>query len=649
MKALPASRTSRFVMKLCLALGLSGGLLFFTSMPAWAHALPTNYDPPQNAVLKAPPSHVQIRFSEHVNPDISRIVVVNPSNQEVDNHDTHLSGDALTMTVTLPLLPPGTYVVAWRTHSADDGHIAGGSYIFHIARADGTVPPLSGALPSGHFPGDAGNAPSNGLDVFTISAALARWAGTVALAVLLGMMAWWLFVIPRQPSFAERLRVSIGARMAQSADLALEAIVMAAIAELLLQAIALEGSARGVTDFPLLTSILLQSRFGQFLLVRVVLAVLGLVVVWTPVLHQLGSAPARKWVVALFGLALTLAFLYSGHGGSALIWWGPLVDLLHLIAMGIWLGGLLTLTLSIFPVLRGRPRDEQATYIAVGLPAFSLPAIICVATLAITGPLNADVRMKAISQLWTTLYGQVLLLKIALFLLMVAISYLHAFRLRPRLAANLALPVEGASPARIPLIGWIEARLSAFERWQAPSTAVIRPDGIVGAVSLESSQSSGDIVQAIERWIRFEAACGAGVLLCAALLSPLSVTLAPSLVTSTTFGASGGTQTFTQAADQLHVKFTISPGHFGTNQVTVVVTNPDGTLASDGTIIIVSNMVEMDMGTNTFTLSPAAQPGTYQGAVDLPMAGHWQLQTIIRTRQDPNTLHRTTFTVAASF
>jgi hypothetical protein len=71
------------------------------------HSLPVHYDPAPNAVLCEPPTQVQITFSEHVNPDISKIVVF------------------------------------WRTHSADDGHIAGGSYIFHIARADGTVPPLT--------------------------------------------------------------------------------------------------------------------------------------------------------------------------------------------------------------------------------------------------------------------------------------------------------------------------------------------------------------------------------------------------------------------------------------------------------------------------------------------------------------------------
>jgi hypothetical protein len=97
-----------------------------------------------------------------------------------------------------------------------------------------------------------------------------------------------------------------------------------------------------------------------------------------------------------------------------------------------------------------------------------------------------------------------------------------------------------------------------------------------------------------------------GVVLCAALLGPLAVTLSPSLVASNAYGASGGSQTFTQAADQLSVKLTIDPGRFGTNQVTIVATNPDQRLASNGTVLITTTMVEMDMGNQYLHLDTSA-------------------------------------------
>ncbi len=649
-------RSSSTILKLLAPLGIaftfSCMLFLFTmqtpAMAQTAHALPTTYYPQQNAVLKTPPPYVTIQFNEQLNPDVSRIVVVNPSNQEVDNHDSRIGGDDLSMTVTLPLLPAGTYVVAWRTHSATDGHIAAGSYLFHVENAAGIVPALTGSLPSGNFPGEAGNAPTNGLDTFTFLEAIARWVTTVALAMFLGIVFWWLIVMPRQSLDISRLRGDFTTTMLQSADIALESIAAAAFAELLFQAMSLDNSVRGATNVSLIEGILLQSHYGQFLLSRFILAIVGIIVIWIPRWQHTGTLRIRQIIVSLFSLVLTLAFLYSGHGGASIVWWGPPVDLLHILAMGVWLGGIFTLAACVFPVLRGRSQNEVVGYLVVNLPAFSLAALVGAILLAVTGPLNATVRMQSISQMWTTTYGQVLMLKILLYFVMVAISYYHVFRLRPRLAAKYAMGMPSAG-SRLTVINWLEDRMHAFERWQSPADLTPQIAGSAASIALSKATDAEPLAQLIQRLIRIEVGCGVVILLCSALLSPLSQTLAPSFVASSTFGATGGNQTFTQAADTLQVTLTISPGRFGANQVTVVIKNPDGTFATDGTVIITANMVEMDMGTNTFNLTASGQPGTYQGSVDLSMAGHWNLETIIRTKQDPSHLHRTTFTVAASF
>ena len=139
------------------------------------------------------------------------------------------------------------------------------------------------------------------------------------------------------------------------------------------------------------------------------------------------------------------------------------------------------------------------------------------------------------------------------------------------------------------------------------------------------------------------------VLLCAALLGPLAGSLTPPVATTASFGASGGAQTLTQKADTLTVTLSVDPGKFGTNTFTVTVKNADGSPASNGTVFLVSSMVEMDMGANTINLTPSTSPGTYTGQGELPMAGHWQLRTVVRTREDPSHLHTTTFTISASY
>src|SRR5262249_2643680 len=102
---------------------------------ASAHAILVRSDPEATAQLQAPPSQVRLWFSEDVNPGTSRVVVVDPTNRQVDGGDSHVNpGDSTEIDVSLPLLSSGTYIVTYQTQSADDGHVSGGSYIFRILR-----------------------------------------------------------------------------------------------------------------------------------------------------------------------------------------------------------------------------------------------------------------------------------------------------------------------------------------------------------------------------------------------------------------------------------------------------------------------------------------------------------------------------------
>lgn len=632
---------------------LAGGLV-----PA--HALPVHYYPPQNAVLRSPPPDVQIVFNEHVNPDISEIVVVDPSNREVDNRDSHVSPDGYTMTVTLPLLPAGTYVVFWRTHSADDGHVAAGSYLFHVARADGTVPPISGPLPTGHFPGGAGTAATslNGPNLFS---ALAHWAALAALTLLLGMIFWVTLVQPWQPRLSTDLAAEIARQMRRVARWGFVLFLLGTLGEIAGQLVLLEGTLAGLTSGPLWRSVLLQSRYGGFLLARIGFALVGLGVLL--LFEGVGDrviieSRARNLALGVFGLGLALVFEYSGHGGAAPVWWGSLVDYLHLLANGIWLGGLFTLAIVIVPALLRADATQRRSYLARSIPAFSVPALVAVAFLIVTGPLNGAVRLSSLQQVWTTPYGLVLIAKSLLFLSMVAISYHHAFRLRPHLAPE---PSAGATAshavAGLPVVGGLLSRILLLV--EPSRSGVLASSAAAGSSTLSisehpvvrrvSDQNSERLSARIVTWMRAEAALGLGVLLCAALLGPLAGTLTPTIATTGSFGAQGGPQTLTQKADTLTVTLRVDPGKFGTNTFSLLVENPDGTPASGGSVFLTSTMVEMDMGTNTINLTPSHEPGTYTGQGELPMAGHWRLEAVIRTLQDPNHLHRTTFTIGISY
>ncbi|MDQ6723193.1 MAG: copper resistance protein CopC, partial [Thermoproteota archaeon] len=117
-------------------------LYFFPS--AYGHALPVTYSPKPNTIInknESLPSKVTISFSERPDPKVSYIQVLNSNNQRVDNNDfiiTRQQHDReASVTIEKNKLTDGVYTVSWLTMSADDGHIAKGSYVFGIGNVGG--------------------------------------------------------------------------------------------------------------------------------------------------------------------------------------------------------------------------------------------------------------------------------------------------------------------------------------------------------------------------------------------------------------------------------------------------------------------------------------------------------------------------------
>ena len=121
-------------MKLLLTLALACALaLAVQSQVAEAHANLIRSEPPANSTLDASPDRITIWFSEPMEAAFSEIQVLNATGARVDNKDSAVDSNDLTvMSVNLPELPDGTYTVAWRNLSTIDGHSLRGSFIFSI-------------------------------------------------------------------------------------------------------------------------------------------------------------------------------------------------------------------------------------------------------------------------------------------------------------------------------------------------------------------------------------------------------------------------------------------------------------------------------------------------------------------------------------
>jgi putative copper resistance protein D len=107
----------------------------------------------------------------------------------------------------------------------------------------------------------------------------------------------------------------------------------------------------------------------------------------------------------------------------------------HLLAAGLWLGGLLPLGW----LLRRARRARDGGFVALAgqaLPPFSQMGYAAVTAIALTGAINTVLLVGGFDALLGTAYGQLLSLKVLLYVAMVAVALRNRFRLMPRLAAR---------------------------------------------------------------------------------------------------------------------------------------------------------------------------------------------------------------------
>ena len=163
---------------------------------AYAHAIPVNQTPAPDSIFEKDdlPSKVIIDFSERPVPSVSTIQVLNEKNERIDNGDFVIIGDhdreAMT-TLDTKKLTDGVYTVSWMAQSADDGHIAKGSYVFAI----GNVGVSSTAKTSSSIEGLSNDQQNYKVQAITSSLdGLIKWPLIISQITVIGVIFSHLFL-----------------------------------------------------------------------------------------------------------------------------------------------------------------------------------------------------------------------------------------------------------------------------------------------------------------------------------------------------------------------------------------------------------------------------------------------------------------------
>ncbi|MGU3399980.1 copper resistance protein CopC [Brucellaceae bacterium D45D] len=108
-------------------------LLAGSSSPIFAHAHLSRSEPAEDATLKTPPETVLIEYTEALELDLSKLVLIDAEGKAVETGRVeHLDKNPKTLTIKLPALKPGTYKVEWEAASVDT-HRTEGSFSFTVA------------------------------------------------------------------------------------------------------------------------------------------------------------------------------------------------------------------------------------------------------------------------------------------------------------------------------------------------------------------------------------------------------------------------------------------------------------------------------------------------------------------------------------
>lgn len=449
---------------------------------ASAHAQLVASSPAAGDVLASAPTELRLTFSEPLESGFTSADVIDAQGIAlVERAGVIDPADANTLVVGLPSLGDGVYTVRWRSLSGADAHPAEGFFTFGVGDVE------LGATLSGQDRSAANPADALGL--------AGKWIGYLGMLLGVGIPLIAVAVLRDV-----RLRPGVG--MVLGGLLATGGLVLLALA-----------LRTPLSSNESLVAYLLESRGGQLAVARsVVLVAGGAVAMGLSRRGRLDASLRVAGAAALLGIAIHVATGHAAALGSPV---PVLVQVVHLVGAGTWLGGV-----AMLAMLAARPRwlaSGPPPALRVLIPRFSALALAAIALVALTGLAAEWSQLGGLPGIGEP-YGRALILKlliVAAALLVGLVNHLDAGRdrrwlggLRPRLAAEttLALGVLAASALLsttppTPRSVALEPRPSAFgsvNRAIALSVSPGRPgvnqlavdiQGSIGSLSLDLALS----------------------------------------------------------------------------------------------------------------------------------------------------------------
>lgn len=397
------------------AAGFAAFALGWPGAVASAHPSLMRSQPQTGEVVPEAPREVVLSFNEGVIAAGSRVQLARPGGRPMRLRGTSRRGKRELVAPVGARLAPAVYEVRWSAIGTD-GHSLSGSFRFGVATAAGGPPPGAERLGGAAMRGEQAAA-SDGVAEVVI-----RWLGLVAAGVLLAGA-----LLRSGTDGARRRWLAVGA--------------LAALASASVHAVADALRVSGHASIEVLTA----QPTGVLALVRLG-AVLAVGVVGIRALER--TPRAARFAFGAAGATALVTYALAGHVQTATDAPGLAfaAQVLHVLAAGIWMGGLVVLLVD-------PPRDVRVLRVAAPVAAAA------VATLVVTGVIAALREIDVWHFLRWSDYGRVVIAKAGLLLALAPVVAVAALALRRGRRPLRTVRAEAAGAVTLVLLASILAGL----------------------------------------------------------------------------------------------------------------------------------------------------------------------------------------------
>ena len=407
-----------------------------------AHSSLISSKPAAGESTEASPDRVELVFSIRVQRAMSSISLTGPGGAVPVSAPLGSTPDGKTVWIDLTNpLPPGEYKVEWRALSADD-HTIKGDFAFTVqppaARSSFADPPQTVPQEPDHSLMDhSGHTREAGI---SWAESVVRWFAYLGMMLFGGGVAFRIFVAGPAAGRMEEL-AAFDSASSKIVSAAVAIFLFAASAALLLQTVSLFDT----FSFTKAMAVISETTFGTPWLVQITAAALGIVFILIASYAEVGSR--KKWFAMAFAASLLLFVApgFTGHARGASAEYALAIpsDWIHVAAASVWVGGLVMILAAVPRAIATVGRENVRAAYSEYVSRFNKLAVISVLLIVATGVYNSYIHVESIAALLGTTYGQLLIAKVVLSLMMVVVGGLNAYVVHPQIRSG----VEGSEDA----------------------------------------------------------------------------------------------------------------------------------------------------------------------------------------------------------